>query len=706
MNAILKSATILSALSVIGPSLLAAPPAQKTAGTFDLGAASLKPGQQDAAFQRPFIDRDEWREGPIRHRYVHGGFRGSDTRFSFYFPERTAYQGRFFQHVTPTPDSENLAQREWKGEEDTLAFALTSGAYYVETNGGGSGRTALATNDPTITAYRANAAAAQFSRVVAAKVYASGKRPFGYIYGGSGGAYRSIGSIENTSDVWDGAVPYVVGSTMALPNVFTVRLHAMRVLWDKFPQINDALDAGGSGEPYAGLNEEEAAALREATRMGFPPQSWFAYKTMGVHGFAALYPGLLAADPTYFTDFWTKPGYLGARPPASLVRARVVQPARFKGLATAEQGRKLGIVKRGADGGVDNAFLAGQDEGIVGVRLDQSIKADNFLGGDLIVNGGAAAGSRIQIREIRGDVAVLGVFDKAVVDQLRADDAVRVDNSDFLAAQTYHRHQVPGPEFRAWDQFRKPDGTPLYPQRPNLIAPSFVKASAGALPTGKIHGKVIVVASLWDREAFPWQADWYRQKVVAHLGGRADDSFRLWYTEHALHGDETRQEDSTRTVSYIGVLHQALRDLSAWVERGVAPPESTRYAVNETQIVVPATAAQRRGIQPVVTLRANGGERAAVRVGEPVRLTAITAMPPGAGSIVEAKWDMLGKGDYPITAELSDSAKPNVTLSTTYRFTKAGTYFPTLRVAGQREGDARAPFARTQNLARVRVVVR
>ena len=77
---------------------------------------------------------------------------------------------------------------------------------------------------------------------------------------------------------------------MALPNVFTVRIHAMRILWDKFPQIIDAMDAGGSGDPYAGLNAEEQAALHEVTSMGFPPLSWFAYKTMGVHGFAAIYP--------------------------------------------------------------------------------------------------------------------------------------------------------------------------------------------------------------------------------------------------------------------------------------------------------------------------------------------------------------------------------------------------------------------------------
>ena len=33
-------------------------------------------------------------------------------------------------------------------------------------------------------------------------------RPYGYVFGGSGGAYRTVACIENGHDVWDGAVPY------------------------------------------------------------------------------------------------------------------------------------------------------------------------------------------------------------------------------------------------------------------------------------------------------------------------------------------------------------------------------------------------------------------------------------------------------------------------------------------------------------------
>ena len=96
--------------------------------------------------------------------------------------------------------------------------------------------------DRTIAAYRVNAAAARYSRVVAAEMYGP-HRTYGYAWGGSGGAYRTIGGFENTDGVWDGVVPYVMGSPMAIPNVYTPRLLALRVLKDKFPAIVDASGA-------------------------------------------------------------------------------------------------------------------------------------------------------------------------------------------------------------------------------------------------------------------------------------------------------------------------------------------------------------------------------------------------------------------------------------------------------------------------------
>ena len=42
-------------------------------------------GFDDPQFANPYIDVDEWRNEPVRHHYIHGGFEGTLTKFCFYF---------------------------------------------------------------------------------------------------------------------------------------------------------------------------------------------------------------------------------------------------------------------------------------------------------------------------------------------------------------------------------------------------------------------------------------------------------------------------------------------------------------------------------------------------------------------------------------------------------------------------------------------
>jgi hypothetical protein len=108
----------------------------------------------------------------------------------------------------------------------------------------------------------------------------------------------------------------------------------------------------------------------------------------------------------------------------------------------------------------------------------------------------------------------------------------------------------------------------------------------------------------------------------------------------------------------------------------------------------------------VATVTANGGERADVAVGEPVRFDAVVEVPRGAGTVVAAEWDFDGAGDYPLVESRFDGSETRVSFGTTYAFSQPGTYFPALRVTAQRQGHVDSPFARLQNLGRVRVVVR
>ncbi|MCW1429496.1 hypothetical protein [Novosphingobium sp. JCM 18896] len=676
-------------------------------------APALYSPDNDPFFAQPYVDVDEWRDAPVRHRYVHGGFKGTDTRFSFYFPPKEQYQGRFFQHITPVPDNENLAQAMPAGEFNKIGSSIAAGAYFIETNGGGKidlAKGSLALSDPTITAYRANAASAAYSRKLALEMY-GGKRPYGYAYGGSGGGYRTIGSIENTRGVWDGVVPYVIGSTMAIPNMFTVRMQALRVLRDKFPGIIDAMEPGGSGDPYAGLTPYEASVLREIEQMGFPMKSWFGYKTMGLHGFAALYGGVAMADPGYFTDFWTKSGYLGHDHPEYFTKDRVQFKTTVAAPITAAEAARLGLSTNPFEqkdrGGVDTAYKGPPEEAnkVVGFRLSSAAPPVYFLGGELVVSSGAVKGKKLMLSTLSGDSVLLGFADPKAIEQIRPGDEVTVDNSNFLAMETYHRHQVPGRDFAVWDQFRKPDGTPIYPQRPMLLGPLFVKSTSGSLQTGRFEGKMIVAASLWDREAMPWQADWYAERVKENLGGRFDQNFRLWYTDHALHGDEPTEEAASRIVSYVPVLQQALSDLAAWVEKGTPPPASTGYRIDKGQVVAAPTAAQRHGIQPVVTLRVQGGDRVEIAAGQTVSFSGTIAVPPGAGAVVAAEWDFEGTGNFAQTSPIRRGAKQaNVTIA--HRYDKPGTYFAGLRGVSQRQGDPASPYGRIRNLGRVRVIVK
>ena len=685
---------------------------------------------EDSLFQEPFIDIDEWRETPVKHRYIHGGFKDNNTRFSYYFPEETEYTGRFFQYITPFPDNEFLSQAG-KGEEDKISFAINHGAYFIETNGGGSTdftKDQKKSNNPLIGAYLANAASARFSRVIANELFAD-KRPFGYAFGGSGGAYRTVGSIENTNQVWDGVVPYVMGSPMAIPNVFTVRMHAMRILNDKLPQIIDALEPGGSGDPYSGLNEEEKEALLEVTRMGFPPQSWFGYRTMGIHGFLVLYRSIVAMDNSYFTeDFWHKPGYLGFDAPESFKNARIQQTAHIASPISIDEAVALNLAKPlspAERGTADAAWksMGGTGEGMpVAFRLDTELPDIQFLGGDLQIKGGKKAGKVLQLTTINKEYVVLGPADAEILINLAPGDEVQVDNSNFLAVQTYHRHQVPSSEYTVWDQFRNENGTPVYPQRPMQLGPIFAQGAGGVLPTGKFDGKMILLESGWDREAFAWQADWYYQRVKANLGDETDQNFRLWITDRALHGDVSIEDDPTRTVSYLGSLQQALLDLSDWVERGIEPAKSTSYTISDGQVILPQSAAQRNGIQPVVTLTANGEKATVVKINEPVSFIAEVEIPSGMGKLTHAAWNFEGLPDdsgesngwsfsnspvFPVMADFDreNQSDEKVLICGSYQFSEPGIYFPTLRVAAQRNGNPETPFTQIQHLDRVRVVV-
>ncbi|MCD8074824.1 MAG: PKD domain-containing protein [Lachnospiraceae bacterium] len=681
----------------------------------------LYDAKKDEQFSRGYIDIDEMRVRKLENgcsipfRYMHGGFEGTPVKFSFCFPEKDRYEGRFYQYLSPFPGpEEELASIPVTGIDDKIAFCLTHGAYYVESNMG-SGAIFTNSDDHTMT-HRSSAASAEFSRIKAQEVYGYEHRPYGYVYGGSGGGYRTIACIENTN-AFDGAAPYVIGSPYAIPNCQTTRAHAERLLRNKLPQIIDAVDAGGSGDPYAGLNEEEADALREATFFGYPSKSWFASADLDDGSLSVLLPGIKAMDPDYFEDFWKKPGYLGADKNSSAVRERICMDTRVK--LVYEPNRKEKALQKTVDtrNGVNDAWKkmisSASEKSEPWIELAEIPVGENLYlkGAQMEFLGGEAKGKKLQIGRIEDNrVYIIEGFGMDTIAEtislVNVGDEVHLDNSDYIAVQTYHRHQVPTPDYRAWDQFRDEEGTPLYPQQKNLVGPIFCGMGPGCEQNGRINGKIIIVAALMDEQAYPWQADWYRRKVASVHGGKDEDYCRLWYFDNVLHGDITGTEDELHVTSYVAGLKQALIDLAAWVEKGIEPLPSSNYTVDIGHVCVPETAAERGGIQPVANLRVNGEKCAHAKVGETISFEVEAEVPEGAGTLTFVEWSFEGEEDFPVKGEFTlcdGGVRGSARQEHTYL--KPGIYFGVVRVKSERHGDKSELFTQVRNIDRVRVIV-
>lgn len=319
------------------------------------------------------------------------------------------------------------------------------------------------------------------------------------------------------------------------------------------------------------------------------------------------------------------------------------------------------------------------------------------------------AGADAYVTAFWNSAGYLGTEDSPLGDAVREALAALGDtpaNRADIASRFIYRHQLPASDsgYVGFDQFRDANGAPLFPQVAPLWGPIFTGGVGGNTAwDGSIDGKMIVVDNLYDSDALPYHADWYAQRVEASLGSAFDDSFRLYYTDHADHQDApVAGERARHLVNWYGTVEQALRDLAAWVEDGVAAPASTQYEVQDGQVVVPDDADKRLGLQPTVDLTARGGETVTVKVGQQVVLHADVEAPPGTGVIVATAWDFEGDGTY--VEETLKHPKSDLRVQARHRFETPGVYYVALRVTSQRDG-VNGPFTQVQNLDRVRVIV-
>jgi hypothetical protein len=331
-----------------------------------------------------------------------------------------------------------------------------------------------------------------------------------------------------------------------------------------------------------------------------------------------------------------------------------------------------------------------------------------MIGAALNIVSGAAAGRKLFCTGTVGDV-VLGAADITErFESVQAGDEIVIDNREYLAYTYFHRHQVDplAPEYR---QFRV-DGRAVHPQRDKDFSRSGLLSGANA--TGVFGGKMIVVQNAHDAACWPNAAIAFRRSVAAHHGDALDEHYRLWFNEHAAHLPASFNPPgippvaTTRLIDYGGSLEQALRDLMAWVEDDVEPPQETGYTLDDDQrLTLAPGAAARGGVQPIVRAAADGAVRADVTVGSPVSLTVDAETPPGGGTIVGVEWDFDGTGAFPFVHEGIDGSQRALDLEVVHQFDEPGTYFPSVRVTAHRDGDLDSPHCRLVNLGRVRVVV-
>ncbi|KAH6679955.1 hypothetical protein F5X68DRAFT_269996 [Plectosphaerella plurivora] len=594
----------------------------------------------DPLFANPVIMEESDHETPLPHHRVVGHFEGTATNFSIYLPPKDNWDERFFQIVYPLQTHEAV--------DVDIGFALYSQGYFVQSRGQ--------------IGYRSDAAAAKFAKEVARQFYDTDRKIYGYVFGGSGGSFVTIGAIENTIGIWDGACP-------SSPNSIAVRGLASLVLGPKRKQIADAVMPGGSGNPWAELNQMEQAVLSEVTKFGIALpafEDWLSVSHLNIT--RAMASGVIGMNPSYVSDFWSKPGYLGTEKSAlgDFIRAmRSIQLAPW--LSRIEVDFEMDF----------------NPSGIFDFKLsDGAVLSAEFDGS------GAA------LIELRNQVPLA----------LVAGSPFEINNDFFLALTTLHRHQIPARKgFVGFDQFLQADGTPIYPQRPMEISSIIASSTTGGASfSGNVTGKIICVNNLADSEAFPVHADWYRGVVREAIGGRFDDNYRIWYQEHADHymgPIEPRKENYL--VDFTGVYHRALVDLSAWVERGIAPPASTGYEVQDGQIVVAKSAEDRNGVQPVVNFET---ERYTVERGQNITLEAIIELPKGSGPVASVEWDTRGTGQF-VKGEFGETVGSKLRVKRDFRFCSTGTFFPNVRVATQRNGHRDSPYIRVYNLGRARIIV-
>jgi hypothetical protein len=682
----------------------------------------------DKYFGKPYIDRDEWRDRPVRHRNVHGGFEGTATRFTFYFPLAEYYQGRMFQPLEGAhaghEDAFSGAMGEMLGGLEMMGHRL--GGYMVESNSGhiGDDVDPRAGDDPTLYGYRASVETARLSKHVAAQVY--GKAPsYSYVWGGSGGGRRSPLCFEYGADVYAGALPFMGGGNIEkhgtksrvrseAPICFGSMFNVQRLLSrdNKLDGVVDATQPGGSGNPFHGLTNHEREELANLYRLGYPRGDEFmiAHPMGQMWLWTSIAELLLEEDADYFKAFWTRPGYVGHDSPEHVNKDLIDLRKPINRVLTAKdllENPDFAAPEYGAVRVIAGLMAATSNNYNLPIAIEvKGVGTGYRQGAGVRVTNGKAAGRQLYAMDICGDVFFCDGRREANLlrfTDVAAGDEVHIDNRAFLAFCYSYRHHISAdPMF----DFLRINGEPIYPQHGLPLQSPLM----GVPYSGQYEGKLMWVHHTHDSSLWPTQGVIYGQAVLNAQGPeRTAQQFCMRWTENAEHispaymASSPARATSTWLIDYMPIIEQSLVDLCDWAEKGVAPVATT-FAFADGKVTLPPTAGERGGIQPVVSVRANGSSRAEVKVGAPVTLEVEGEAPPRAGTIIAVEWSLDGSGQFAAEPGV-DGKSTSIQMSKTHRYDKPGVYFATARITSHCGSDVKAQHRRLVNVASARVVV-
>ena len=335
------------------------------------------------------------------------------------------------------------------------------------------------------------------SRHLATTVY--GRAPeHGYVFGGSGGGHRTLCAMEHVeeSDVWDAGVASVVGSPDTFRS-YSVMNNVRRLLGDRLAHVVDAVEPGGSGDPYQHLDTEERQALSDLYATGFPRGAERSVPD-GVNAGVALWTwnadAIIEREREYFDAFWTEPGHAGAD--GVLDRGVIDVKTTVDKVLTSAEAAAYPFT------GFGRMFTMAPPEKKIAIVL-KGDSLERIEGSRITIRSGAAAGRSLYCTTSAGGAIVgssIGEAQTLLFDGVEPGDEVSVDNRDFLAYCYYYRHHAT-PEL-ARRLFI--DGKPIYPQHEGGSMIEFSSPVFGPIDrTGTIKHPVFVLQHTHDTSGWP-----------------------------------------------------------------------------------------------------------------------------------------------------------------------------------------------------------